>query len=229
MNNMLWSADLFLQQFTQYKKNYIILLVLGLMLFGCKHKDFVYQPYREWIFTAYFHDENKVITDSTTVKMETKGYALFSLLSGQKMLFFYYDSMKEKTGYIANEDGISLHSPRMGRFAFTEILPTPHIGFPLGSKVESEIKLEVVKCDFKELNNQTVIQTMTQKPDTEELEYAGEKIQCYKSEGHNTSHVETLGQYKVTYWFHEKFGFVRILYEKPDSSQIDIKLQKTNF
>ena len=47
--------------------------------------------------------------------------------------------------------------------------------------------------------------------------------------GWNTSHIEELGQYKVTYLFNERFGFVRFLYEKPDGSIVDMRLKQTNF
>ena len=65
--------------------------------------------------------------------------------------------------------------------------------------------------------------------ETEEFDYNGNRLLCYKIEGWNVSHVEEFGQYKVTYFYNENYGFVRFLYEKPNGSIVDIKLKQTNF
>jgi hypothetical protein len=196
---------------------------------GCRNKDGIYQTGREWIFDAYFYDNNKTLVDSVPIKMETRLFNSVSFFSWQKGLNYYYEGMEEHTGFIEDKEHIFLHSPRMGRFAFTAILPHPSMALPPELMTESHIKLTVVKMKgFEELNNQVISQTL-KRTETEELEYARRKIFCYKSVGYNTSHIDILGQYKLTYWFHDTLGFVRILYEKPDSTQVDVKLRQTSF
>jgi hypothetical protein len=202
-----------------------------LVLWGCSSKSGIYQTGREWNFCAYFYDANHVLTDSFPVKMKTTAFNWVCMfMPEQKGLHYYYEGSEEPTGYIEDETRIFLHPPRGGKFAFTEIVPMPEISFPLTSSVQSDVKLEVIRyANMEELSGQTILQKQERTPNTEEYEYQGKNITCYKVEGWNTSHVETLGQYRVTYWFCPQLGFVRFLYTKPDHSVVDIRLGSTNF
>ena len=214
-----------------FRKLYVILFSLCIFCNGCttKDTDFIYQSGREWIFDAYFYNEAEELTDTIEVKMETKRLNWTSLISGQKGLSFEYDGIKEKTGFTEDKEHIFLHPPRGGDFAFTTIVPMPEVKLPPTLISESTTELKIVKSAFKQLNGQTVSQKRQQMNETEEFDYNGNQLLCYKIEGWNTSHIEEFGQYKVTYLFNERFGFVRLLYEKPDGSIVDIRLRQTNF
>jgi hypothetical protein len=213
-----------------FQKLNLIILSCCVFCYCCAKKDsrLVYQSGRVWLFNAYFYNESKVLTDTIEVKMGVGSYYWLSLFSGQKRLSFEYAGIKENTGFIEDKEYVFLHPPREKVFAFTEILPMPEVLIPPSIISESKIELKTVKR-FNQLNHQTISQKRKQMNETEEFDYNGNRLLCYKIEGWNVSHVEEFGQYKVTYFYNENYGFVRFLYEKPNGSIVDIKLKQTNF
>ena len=201
-----------------FKRLYIIIFLVIIFCGGCNREEdnFIYKSGRKWIFNAYFYDKDKNLTDTIEMKMQSKRFNSLSIISGQKGLNFEYSEIKEKTGLTEDEKGISLHSPRQGVFVFTIIVPMPSVTLPPCNISESTIELNTLKTGIKELDKQIIYQATQQKNETEEFYYKGNQLLCYKIEGWNTSHIEEIGQYKVTYFFNEHFGFVRFLYEKPE-------------
>lgn len=212
------------------KKLYFILLLFGSFCCSCtiKNSDFIYQAGREWIFSVYFYNADQELIDTIEVKMESKRFNRLSFFSGQKGLNYEYAGIKEKAGFIEDERHVFLHPPRMGLFDFAEIPPMPQVNLPPHLITEAAIELKIV-AGFKELDGLTISQKRQQKNETEDFNYKGSQLFCYRIEGMNTSHLEELGQYKVTYLFNEQFGFVRFLYEKPGGSIVDMQLKETNF
>ena len=52
---------------------------------------------------------------------------------------------------------------------------------------------------------------------------------CYKSVGKNLNYVEELGQFSVSYFFNEKYGFVKWIYLTPWKETVTISLSKVDF
>lgn len=217
-----------------FSKLSIIIFSFIIFCNGCTttDKNSIYQQEREWIFNVYFYNKVKKLMDTTEVKMSTKRFNWFSFPSRQRDLVFEYAGTKvRKSGLIEDEKRISLPFSDRGIFTFTKIIPGPSIDLPPYLITETSMESKIVKSvpSNKELDGQIISQKSRQMNETEEFEYNKEQLLCYKIEGWNTSHIEEFGQYKVTYWFNEKYGFTRLLYEKPDSSIVDIQLVRTNF
>ncbi|MDL2262489.1 hypothetical protein LJC11_03185 [Bacteroidales bacterium OttesenSCG-928-I21] len=207
------------------------LAFIFIMYFFCsscitKDRNFIYQSDREWIFDACFYNEIKELTNIIEVKMKTE-------LSNDTLAFvnYEYNGIKQGSSFVENQERVSFVSPKLDVFAFTPILPYPAVSFPPSKKSKSTITSENIGeyANKEELDGLTFLQKMQQQNETENFEYNGTQLLCYKIEGWNTSHVEEFGQYKVTYFFNERFGFVRFLYEKPDGSIVDMRLKQTNF
>lgn len=217
----------------------IFCFIIITTIYSCTNKsetddNKIYKDDREWIFDVAFKDAGGIVTDTCSLKLQVGEVSLASLLAEQKGVTFEYhncagsESYKETTGVLENEEQVFLHSPRDGAFAFTEVVPFPTIAYPLESKTSSEIELHVAKVPFKPAENK-IIKQILERTTTDTITYKGTKLTCYLIEGKNTNYIEEIGQYSGIYWFNEKYGFVRLLYKKPDGSTVDLVLAETNF
>lgn len=216
------------------KKLHLIIFLLCIFCIGCtnKNSNCIYQPGREWIFDAYFYNENKELTNNFEVKMKVVKFNSRFLFfwRKQKGLNYEYCGIKQETTIRENKNYISFFSPRLGNFDFTSILPSPTISLPPDNISKSTIKSnDKGMSDDTNFANLIFTQEIKQNNETEYFEYNGKQLLCYKVEGLNTNYVELFGQHKVSYFFNDRFGFVRFLYEKPDGSIVEMRLKKTNF
>lgn len=217
----------------------IVCFVLLIVIYSCTDKsetddNKIYTDDREWTFKVAFKDATGKVADTCTLKLQVGEKSLASIMAGQKGIAYVYDNCdepvayKETTGVDESEEGIFLHSPRLGAFAFTEVIPFPTINYPAELKTSSEIELKVIKSTFKPAENKTIKQIL-ERTITDTITYKGAKLVCFIVEGKNTNYIKEIGQYTGTYWFNEQYGFVRLLYKKPDGSTIDLVLTDTNF
>lgn len=194
----------------------------------------IYLDKREWTFKVYFKDALENVIDTCQLKLTVGKTSISSLLANQEGILYTYSgcndskSYKETTGVDESSNGIFLHPPRLGEFAFTEVVPFPRINYPVELQSSSEIELKVAKSAFKMAENKT-FKHIIERTTTDTLQYKNTTILCYVVEGRNTNYIEEIGRYKATYWFNQKYGFVRLSYFKPDKSSIDIVLENTNF
>lgn len=118
---------------------------------------------------------------------------------------------------------------------FTEIPPFPEIGVPVpndtGWSTQGEMHIPV---DWegemqKELGGK-VLKQSTALIKIEPITLFGKTYDsCRIITGKNDNYIQELGQYKCTYWFNTTYGFVRLLYTKPDGTTVDMKLKKVTF
>ena len=136
------------------------------------------------------------------------------------------DTLIETTGVIDSCDKeIFLHPPRKAYMRFSEIPPFPQISLPPALRTKKETELSIV-TGYGELNGKVIKQVLivTAKEDINinKKKYSD----CWVLEGENINYIDKLGNYKVRYWFNTKFGFVKMLYTKPDGSTVSLELVK---
>ncbi len=203
------------------------LLPLALLFCACSGpKGKIYTEGKQWKYSCVFYAPNGQVEDSFLIDLKVQANAI-ALLAGQIPIIYEYTSggekIQETTGVIEEEEMVSIHQPRMGKLSFTQILPMPTVGYPLGNKSESTIETKIEKSPFTELNGKIVKQTRrTLAPDS--VSYKGTFIKCFTYEAENASLVQELGQYHLKYWFNAEKGFVRYLYTKPDGGTVVINL-----
>jgi hypothetical protein len=168
------------------------------------------------------------------MKLASGKASVASMLSNQKGVTYTYgncadrETYSESTGVEETDKNVFLHSPRLGMFAFTEVLPFPSISLPAELVTSAESELHVAKSSFKPAENKTIKQLL-ERTGTDTLSVGKNKYPCYLLEGKNTNYIAELGQYHCKYWFNEQLGFIRLYYTKPDGSAVDIYLESTNF
>ena len=216
-------------------------LVIVTGLWGCGQKNTtleegnsIYTDGRQWTYNVTFSDSSGTVLSSCTLQLSAGASSVSSVLAGQKGITYNYSncdsaqSFEETTGVDESAEGIFLHPPRLGAFAFTEVVPFPRITYPAELITSSEVELTVRKSAFKPAENKT-FQHIIERTVTDTIVYKDTRIPCYVIEGRNTNYIKEIGQYKCKYWFSPKYGFVRLLYYKPDSSTVDLVLADTNF
>lgn len=65
--------------------------------------------------------------------------------------------------------------------------------------------------------------------DTTTIKYQNEALFCYVLKGENLNYIEELGEFKCTYFYNEKYGFVKWIYHPPWGDEVLISLRSTNF
>ncbi|MFT4061152.1 MAG: hypothetical protein QM642_02220 [Edaphocola sp.] len=154
------------------------------------------------------------------------------MLTGQIPIVYTYSikgiSYREPTGAIDDTEGISVHTPRLDTFAFTEVLPMPHVAKPFGRKFESTVETRIAKSTFKTLNGRTIRQQVVFEG-RDSLLFLDKWTPCYKVKMENVDLHEQVGHYVAYYWFNEEYGFVRFLYLLPEGKSVDIKLTEVPY
>ena len=199
----------------------IALVVIAAMFFtGCScHRSLVYQFGESYIYDVFFVDVTGDTTQSCSITMTPKKLSMF----GDYGLRYDYEpcmgqpAYYENTSFIENSDGIELHPPRMGTMAFTEVVPYPNYHYPLGVIVSGTGEIDIRKSTFRQAEGKTISYEYKQ-DGTDTILFNGKPMECYLVTGKNTSHIEMLGRYCVTYWFHPTYGFIRWKYILPDRS-----------
>jgi len=205
-------------------------------LFGCsaQEKNPIYYKGREFTYQVEI-TQNSTILKSERIKLKVTDDLRAKIFTGGQtgIKYFYEDRIDsisrkplvESTGVIDNEKRVFLHPPRFSYMAFAEIPPMPDISRNPEIGVSQETILDGIKghgnLDGKEIKQ---IDKIVRR---ENIELFGK---IYKNawviKGRNTNYLEELGEYKVTYWFDEKFGFIRMKYEKPNGEIVDLKLNE---
>jgi hypothetical protein len=127
--------------------------------------------------------------------------------------------IEEYTSINESDRSVGFHSPRTGPFYFAAILPFPAISLPPNVGNSSSGELVVGKATFEKLNGKRVRQS-TAVTERKPYIFRGQKTEVFVTEGKNDSFIKELGQYHCTYWYAERWGFVRLDYRKPDGSGI---------
>lgn len=222
--------------------------VLLLFFLGCGNAEkyaSIYKAGRIWNYDVSITDSLGNVVDTFSLVMTArKSSAMEKMIRPITVCYEYKmgDSLIEKecTGVVDNERSISLHPPREYVLEFTEMLP-----FPAASKqmkkdswvsyrVEDELHIQKSSY-FDKGRNKTVdlagkiIKQDLWSSDTITLTYNEEYVFCHKIEGKNLTQTEELGEFKCTYFFNEKYGFVKWIYHPPWGDEIVISLRSTNF
>lgn len=201
--------------------------MLSMLSIGCSRYEPVIYPFdKTYKFQVTIAEGNAVPDTTFEIKMTTTRNKYFGQY-GLKYEYFTIDGNQiyvEQTGYTEDEDRIELHPPRMGEMAFTEMAPFPTYTLPLGCIVSANGSLVVKKSTFTPANGKTIEYTYNQEG-TDTINYRGEQLVCFLVHGENVNHHDNIGRYKVTYWFHPKYGFLLWEYERPNNKYVRMTLQ----
>jgi hypothetical protein len=192
----------------------------------------IYKPGREWQYKGYFLDNKSDTIDFQVVGLKVTGKDFL----GQQIeiMWNYYEKASganslvitkgERTGVINDSQTVWIHPPRMSDFSFTELTPFPHVRKPLTEGNEWKSMLNIgkgwgewenltVKESYKAIGQKDVSTLMKKLPNCWQVDATGES---------------EAGTYKITYYFHPQYGFVRWEYTKPDSTKVILDLEKVS-
>lgn len=197
---------------------------------GVSKDNKIYIPGKVFTYNVYEISPNKD-TIPHTINLVVKK-AGFSAVFGQTPIEYHYldikdggEALVEKTGITENEKRVSIHPPRFNYMAFAQIAPQPSVNLPPSVGTSREITLEVVK-GWDSLNNQNIEQVENVIA-IEDIKVAEKEYKnCVVTEGSNVSHIDKLGKYSIKYWFHEEYGFVKMVYTKPDSTVVILEVKE---
>ncbi|BDX38718.1 hypothetical protein CYCD_20730 [Tenuifilaceae bacterium CYCD] len=131
------------------------------------------------------------------------------------------------TGLIENEKNIWLHPPRQFLFQILELNPFPFIKYPLqiGRTWSWELEIGDQWGDkrWKEWSGDIMNKCQYKISGKETLNTAVGSLECYVVESEAKSE---LGTTKLTSYFNEQFGFVKLMYTNINSSTIEINIQR---
>lgn len=127
------------------------------------------------------------------------------------------------TGIIENVEKIWMHPFRANQYNFTEVAPFPQVEFPLNigkTWTDNHIHLREGWGDWSTMKVKSSFEVLAL--ETVRTEY-GEMANCWKISGISNF---PLGHSKITYWFHEKFGFVKLHYDNYGGQKLKIELSE---
>jgi len=190
------------------------------------HEGNIYSKGKNWKYKCEFYGVDGKINDSFDVNMRVKSNIIAWITQQIPIVYEYpYNSenLIESTGVIENNEGISIHQPRLGKFNFTSILPMPSVAYPLEHKSESQIETTVTKSSFPGLNGK-IVKQIRRNTGTGAIFYKEDSLKCFVYESENINLINEFGKYHVVYWFNKEYGFVKYLYTKPNGEVISLTL-----
>lgn len=130
------------------------------------------------------------------------------------------------TGLIENEKNIWLHPPREFLFRILELNPFPYIKYPfkIGHTWNWDLEIGGQWGDkrWKEWTGNIVNKYQYKITDKKTIKTALGSMECYVIESEAKSE---LGTTKLTSYFNEQFGFVKLDYTNIDNSTIEIDIK----
>lgn len=232
-------------QFLAFRLAFLLVLVF---LFGCggsvKYTS-IYKAGRIWNYDVSIKDSLGSVVDTFTLVMTARESSTMEKMIRPITVCYEYkigDSLikKECTGVVDNETSISLHPPREYVLEFAQVTP-----FPKAHKkkrpnswdwYQAETKLHIQKASyFDKAKNETVdlagkvIKQHLWAEDTTTIFYQDEPVFCYILKGRNLNYIKELGEFNCTYFYNEKYGFVKWIYKLPWGEEVAISLKSSNF
>jgi len=206
----------------------------------------VFKPCREMIYRAIWKDElGKEITNSR-VKIVATGKRWELAASNQDLIAMQFEFTEEEKamalknkmnktldhqwvdityeGVIENSSEVWMHPIRSNQFSFTEITAFPEVSLPLrkGKKWSSQIFIESGWGDW---DNQGVNSSFEVISKEDLVLKSGHMNGCWKVEAKTRF---KLGNSSLTFWFHEKYGFVKQEYKTYTNSTLSFELEEIN-
>jgi len=216
----------------------ICYLLILCSFFGCssQEKNPIYYKGRTFIYQVKTLKDSTVLrTDKIKLKVTDNLSAKIMFLGKQTGIKWVYETVvdstsgkpiTETTGVIDDSTQVYLHPPRLNFMSFTEIPPFPNIFLPPDTRSTITVTTSVVK-GFGKLDGKKLKQTF-KVIGKENLTLFDKKYKdVWVIQGGNTNYIDKIGQYKVTYWFDQNYGFIRMKYEKPNGEIVDLKLKPT--
>lgn len=226
-----------------FARTKIAILLFSLISCGNSDEASVFKPGRTWTYDVEIKDSLNSVVDTFTLIMNTRESSLSEKIIRPITVCYEYKKANktidnECTGVIDDNNEISLHPPRKNVLEFTEVLPFPRISKPVGIGFTSSIELNIQKASYWDKGKNKTINLAGKKIkqelsstdfDTTRISLGKENLLCYKSEGKNLNYVEELGQFSASYFFNEKYGYVKWIYHTPWEETITISLRKVDF
>jgi hypothetical protein len=210
-----------------------------------KRRD-VFKPCRKHIYKArFFSKANKLISDELISIMATgKRWEYQPEKQDEIEIVYNFDKDRvdtinsfqlnknritdfwrsnEITGIIENVENIWMHPIRSNQYNFTQVAPFPQIEFPLkvGKKwTDKNISMKEGFGDWSNMRVKSEFEVLSK--ESIEIQY-GIIENCWKI---NSISNFDLGRSSLTYWFHEKLGFVKLNYINYGNQKLNIELTK---
>lgn len=182
----------------------------------------IYKAGREWVYRGKFLNSNGEVTSSQSITLNIPGG---DFLGQQIMIKWSYEKGgAEVTGIIDNPKRVWSHPPRGGDFRFTELTSFPEIikPFKKGDKWGGVLHIGQGWGELEGLDINNYYEVIGQK----DVSTAFKNFKdCWQVDTRTESKK---GNYKVTYYFHPEYGFVRWEYTNPDSTKVILDLEKVS-
>lgn len=169
----------------------------------------VFKPGTELTYQVIIHSSPKDTVDIH--------YTVLSLKNKDKtnkkqtevgITYSYSKRLLEQTGIVENQDNLWMHPPRNGRFKALEIYPFPYIKHNMESWTDLlEIGGHWIDSIHDEKRIKLTLQYTREGVETTETPLG--KLDCTVIRG---TSVSELGQFIMKSYYHEKYGFVKLMY-----------------
>ncbi len=207
----------------------LVILILGLTFTSCstaKVNSSVYSVGKEYFYRVEKLDSaNRVqYFDTLVMRIESSG---FLRLFHQKKAFWYSISSANKNenwrGITDDGESLEIQVPiHLIELSKLTIAPYPKIMIP----PKEGYKISSTHSFINGYGDQTgkTIQQEISIGQKENCSVLGEKKECWRIEGQNTSLIQKEGVYKMTALFENSTGFVEWKYTYPNASTVIFKL-----
>jgi len=239
------------------KKHYIQLSIVLICVIACtlwysnRKNDYknavLYKVGRNWIYDVVIQDSTNQIIDTFTLSMNAvKPDGFIDRFNGPIRMNYTYNrgATVFENGYFAvrdNGEHITLGSPKIHPFNFTQLLPSPSTYIKINKNDWKQVSSEgyyvpATQDSYFDGRQQRDVNLAGKKieyrtfiSDTTKFLYQNKELFCYIFEAKNTNHHEDLGQFRGLYFFNEKYGIVKWIYDTPWNETTTITLKSTNF
>ncbi len=188
---------------------------------------FVIKPDNTWYFVDAKSENPEAIKDFHLKILDSK-WKHKKPAYYQRTISYHINKNIQKptfTGVIENQKNIWIHPPRAYLFKILELNPYPYIKYPLqvGSSYKGSLRIgsgwgdERWKTWAGIIENQYNYEVTAQR----ELDTPLGRLSCYVIE---STAVSELGETKLTTYFNETYGFVKLEYTNIDHSRLVMEL-----
>ncbi|WP_258098718.1 hypothetical protein [Marinoscillum pacificum] len=183
------------------------------------------------IFSAGTQLIFEVINHTSPEDTMTVQYAVLSIKKKDKtnkgqtevgITYSYSKNLLEQTGIVETDKNLLIHPPRNGQFKALEIYPFPYIKYNLEAWTD---KLEFGGHWIDSIDNKTriLLNLRYSNSGVESIITPFGDLECSVIKA--TSKSE-LGQFNLTSYYHEMYGFVKLLYESNNKPTFEFLLSE---
>ncbi len=209
---------------------FLITITLGSCSWNKNSDNRIYIPGKEFSFLVQFTDSTGQLLKTDSLKLEvTDGF--YPERKQTKIIWTYYQSaggetteLTNSTGVIDSEEEFFIHPPRVGELYILSFAEFPSLNSKVLEDTTYRYSSEGSITMAKNYEGETITKVKTTQ------KYNGlhriniplrQNILAHQTIATATSET---GAITGSYFFHEEYGFVKLLYHLPDHQQVSISL-----